>query len=84
MLLTTTDTLPQPYEVLGIVHVAFASRAITGMHLKASANVDEKLSHMYGQLAQRAAAMGANAVIGIRLGQVIGDVQVLLGTAIRR
>lgn len=90
MLLTTTDTVPYAYEVLGIVHVAFNSRSTTGMKLtpsKPSTQVDEKLTHMYSELAYKAAAMGADAVIGIRLSQVmaagLNDVQVLLGTAIR-
>ena len=58
-LMATVDTLPERYEVLGLVH---ASEQIAAGYLPT-----ERLLDM---LAQEAAAMGANGVIGIRMSQV--------------
>lgn len=83
MLLTTTDTLPQPYEPMGLVSASFLSRVGTGLFLKAPTNIDEQLARMYEVLSKRAEKMGADAVVGIHLAHLFGDIQVLMGTAVK-
>jgi hypothetical protein len=59
ILMATIESLPQPYEVLGLVYAAQAATAgivPTGQILD--------------RLADEAVAMGADAVIGIRLSQL--------------
>jgi hypothetical protein len=61
--MATIDSLPQPYEVLGLVYAAQAATA--GI---------VPTSQILDRLADEAAAMGADAVIGIRLSQLTFEV----------
>jgi uncharacterized protein YbjQ (UPF0145 family) len=83
MLLTTTDTLSRPYTEIGLVHVAF--RATTKMSLSAPRSVEEQTEKAEERLREKAAGLGADAVIGMRLTNVMGssDTCVLMGTAIK-
>lgn len=60
MLMVTIDTLPQPFQILGLVHSSSA----------ASADVFPT-QHLLDMLEDQAASMGADGVIGIRLSQVM-------------
>ncbi len=57
--MATVDSLPQPYQVLGLVDAAMA--APSGI---------VAMANLMARLADGAAAMGADAVIGIRLSQL--------------
>jgi len=57
--MATVDTLPQRYEILGLVH---ASERIAAGYFPTNLLLDE--------LANEAASMGADGVIGIRMSQV--------------
>ncbi len=59
VLLATVDTLPWPYEVLGLVDAAMS--AVSGI---------VPTAHLIAWLQDRALAWGADAVIGIRLCQL--------------
>lgn len=59
VLMATVDTLPEPYQVLGLVDAAMA--ASTGI---------VPVANLMMTLADKAAAVGADAVIGIRLSQL--------------
>ena len=60
VLLATVDTLPQPYEVLGLVEASFAANR--GVVPTAS---------LWDRLRAEAYELGADGVIGIRLSQVV-------------
>src|SRR5215472_12401558 len=57
--MVTVDTLPQRYEILGLVHAS--ERIAAGLF---------PTNLLLDALAREAAAMGADAVIGIRISQV--------------
>jgi hypothetical protein len=59
ILMATADTLPQPYEVLGLVYVTMA---VTAGIVPTGGLMDK--------LAGEAIALGADAVIGVRLSQL--------------
>lgn len=59
LLVATVDTLPEPYAVIGLVEAAIA----VPIHVVPTTRLFDELEH-------QAAAMGANAVIGVRLSQL--------------
>src|SRR5262245_61907920 len=59
VLMATVDSLPEPCEILGLIDASMA----------ASPGI-VPTAHLMGSLAVKAAALGADAVIGIRLSQL--------------
>ncbi len=60
IVMATIDSLAQPYEILGLVHTAMM--ATSGI---------VPTARLMNSLANQAMAMGADAVIGIRLSQLM-------------
>jgi hypothetical protein len=58
MLMVTIDTLPRPFQILGLVHASTRVPADV-LHM----------THLLDMLEDQAASMGADGVIGIRLSQ---------------
>lgn len=85
MLVTTTDSVPQQYRVLGLVRVGFAGDShptrTLAYQFKPGPTLDAHFDRTMQQLIAQAAAMGANAILGLRVDQMWGLNNVLLGTA---
>lgn len=76
MILTTTDTIPQPYEVLGLVSM---TRSLGRLTL--SRNFNRAAETLFADLPKQAS--GADAIIGIRVASLSPGLTVVTGTAVR-
>lgn len=83
MLLVTTDTIPRPFEPLGVVVATF--KGTNPFALRFSTSPETKMEQLLQELARKAEAhfADASAVIGIRVIHAFGDVQLLMGTVVR-
>lgn len=88
MFLATAETLTQPYDIMDIVYVGFVAvspmkNAISGHAEKLAEDSFDKARR---ELARRAATMGADAVIAMRVAPLSwgsGGTSILVGTAIK-
>lgn len=83
MLLVTTETIPQQFEPLGVVVATYKGN--NPFALRFSLSSESKMEQLLDELARRTKERFANAdgVIGIRPVHAFGDIQLLMGTAIR-
>ena len=77
MLMTTTDTIPQPYTVLGLVNAEVGEGLFTSEH-----STGKRLAAAEHQLEEQAHELGGDAVIGVRVSALVGTLMVI-GTAIK-
>ncbi len=85
MLLTTTDTLPQPFTVLGLVEVGFVANPVHKQvfRMRSETSTEESMEWAQNALRERAAKLGADAVIGLRVQSLFGNNCMLMGTAVK-
>jgi hypothetical protein len=60
LLMATVDTLPEPYDVVGVVHASTAVAVGTF-----------PVDHLLDALEAQAASLGADGVIGIRISEIV-------------
>ncbi len=76
MLMTTTDSLPQPFTPLGLVSAENGSGVYTS-----EGGVHKVLGRAEVQLQEQARELGGDAIIGIRISALVGTL-VVIGTAV--
>lgn len=77
MLMTTTDTLPQPFIPLGLVSAEIGS----GL-LAAERTAAKWLGSAEDQLQEQTREVGGDAIIGIRVSALV-ETPMVLGTAVK-
>lgn len=77
MLMTTTDTLPQPFTPLGLVRAEIGSGMLTSER-----TAGKWLGQAEAQLEEQTRQLEGDAIIGIRVSALIGTLMVM-GTAVK-
>ncbi len=77
MLMTTTDSLPQPFTPLGLVSAENGSGLYTS-----EGGVRKLLGKAENHLQDEARKLGGDAIIGIRISALVGTL-VVIGTAVK-
>jgi uncharacterized protein YbjQ (UPF0145 family) len=77
MLMTTTDTLPQPFTALGLVDAEIGEGLFTSER-----STGKRLAEAEHQMEEQARELGGDAVIGIRVSALVGTLMVI-GTAVK-
>lgn len=77
MLMTTTDTLPQSFTPLGLVHAEIGSGMLTSER-----TARKWLGTAAEQLEAQTRELGGDAIIGIRIAALVGTLMVI-GTAVK-